>query len=160
VGPWELLDLGKLGTRGTPTRLIVPRGHGAEAAFAAESFPQLFVALERYFGMPYPFEKLDHIAIPLTTYFAMENVGLITYGMPVLLAKPGEADPRFLRGAANVGTHEIAHQWFGNLVTTAWWDDIWLNEAFATWLAARALHDSDPRSTADLDLLAEIHAGV
>jgi len=137
VGPWELLDLGKLGTRGTPTRLIVPRGHGAEAAFAAESFPQLFVELERYFGMPYPFEKLDHIAIPLTTYFAMENVGLITYGMPVLLAKPGEADPRFRRGAANVGTHEIAHQWFGNLVTTAWWDDIWLNEAFATWIAEK-----------------------
>jgi len=117
--------------------LIVPRGHGAEAAFAAESFPQLFVELERYFGMPYPFEKLDHIAIPLTTYFAMENVGLITYGMPVLLAKPGEADPRFRRGAANVGTHEIAHQWFGNLVTTAWWDDIWLNEAFATWIAEK-----------------------
>ena len=102
--------------------MIVPRGHAAEATFAAESFPQLFVELERYFGMPYPYEKLDHIAIPLTTYFAMENVGLITYGMPVLLAKPGEADPRFRRSAAT-SAREIAHQWFGNLVTTAWWDD-------------------------------------
>jgi alanyl aminopeptidase len=82
--------------RGTPTRVIVPRGHLAEAAFAAESFPQLFVELERYFGIPYPFEKLDHIAIPLTVYFAMENVGLITYGMPVLLAKPA----RPTRGSA------------------------------------------------------------
>ena len=58
----------------------------------------------------------------------MENAGLITYGLPNLLVRPGAADARFRRRAANIGAHEIAHQWFGNLVTPAWWDDIWLNE--------------------------------
>jgi alanyl aminopeptidase len=139
VGPWEIVDLGRLGARGTPTRIIVPKGRAAEAAFAAASYPDLFVALERWFGIPYPFDKLDHIAIPLTVGFAMENAGLIAYGMPILLAKPGEASPRFRRVSANVGAHEIAHQWFGNLVTTAWWDDIWLNEAFATWIAEKTV---------------------
>ena len=69
--------------------------------------------------MPYPYDKLDHIAIPLTVGFAMENAGLITYGAPILLAKPDAATPRFRRSAANIGAHEIAHQWFGNLVTHA-----------------------------------------
>ena len=101
------------------------------------SYPQLFTQLERWFGIPYPFDKLDHIAIPLTVGFAMENAGLITYGAPILLAKPDAATPRFRRSAANIGAHEIAHQWFGNLVTPAWWDDIWLNEAFATWIAEK-----------------------
>ena len=139
VGPWEVVDLGRLGSRGTPTRVIVPKGRTADAAFVASAYPELFVALERWFGIAYPFDKLDHIAIPLTVGFAMENAGLITYGLPILLAKPGEASPRFRRNAANVGAHEIAHQWFGNLVTTAWWDDIWLNEAFATWIAEKVV---------------------
>jgi alanyl aminopeptidase len=74
----------------------------------------------------------------------MENAGLITYGAPVLLAKSDAATPRFRRGAANVGAHEIAHQWFGNLVTNAWWDDIWLNEAFATWIAEKMVQQWRP----------------
>ena len=110
VGPWEVVDLGRLGSRGTPTRVIVPKGRTADAAFVASAYPELFVALERWFGIAYPFDKLDHIAIPLTVGFAMENAGLITYGLPILLAKPGEASPRFRRNAANVGAHEIAHQ--------------------------------------------------
>src|SRR4030095_12635602 len=79
------------------------------------------------------------IAIPRTVGFAMENAGLITYGAPILLAMRNAATPRFRRNAANLGAHEIAHQWFGNLVTPAWWDDIWLNEAFATWIAEKAV---------------------
>ena len=144
VGPWEFVDLGRVGANPTPTRIVVPRGRRGDADFAARAYPELFAQLERWFGIPYPFDKLDHIAIPLSVGFAMENAGLITYGAPVLLAKPGAATARFRRGDANVGAHEIAHQWFGNLVTNAWWDDIWLNEAFATWIAEKMVHQWRP----------------
>jgi alanyl aminopeptidase len=90
-------------------------------------------------------KKLDQIAIPLSVGFAMENVGLITYGATNLLAKPNAATPRFRHSGANIGAHEMAHQWFGNLVTTAWWDDIWLNEAFAQWFAAKMVDQWQPQ---------------
>ena len=137
VGPFETVDAGRVGMRPTPMRVIVPRGHRASAAFAADAFPQLFEHTERWFAIPHPYPKLDHIAIPLSVNFAMENAGLITYGALSLLAPPGAASPRFRRGTANLGAHEIAHHWFGNLVTPMWWDDLWLNEAFATWFAEK-----------------------
>jgi alanyl aminopeptidase len=137
VGPWETVELGRVGMNRTPMRIVVPRGRAADTAFAARTYPQLFTQLERWFGIAYPYEKLDQIAIPITVGFAMENVGLITYGSTILLAKPDAVTPRFRRRAAAVGAHEMAHQWFGNLVTAAWWDDIWLNEAFATWFSEK-----------------------
>ena len=166
VGPWETIDIGRWGMNGTPTRIVVPAGRAGDAAFATNALPQLFTQLERWFGIAYPYEKLDHVAIPLGVGFAMENVAMITYGASILLARPGEATARFRRNASNIGAHEIAHQWFGNLVTPAWWDDIWLNEAFATWIAERAVDRWRPdyhrgaarveeRATAiDLDVLA------
>ena len=144
VGPWQTIDLGRFGMKPTPMRIIVPRGRIADASFVSRAYPQIFERLERWFGIAYPYEKLDQIAIPLTVSFAMENVGLITYGAPNLLAKTDASTPRFRRGSASVGAHEMAHQWFGNLVTTAWWDDIWLNEAFATWFAAKMVDQWRP----------------
>ena len=144
VGPFETVAAGRTGMRPTPSRIIVPRGRRADAEFAAKAFPRLFENTERWFATPHPYAKLDHIAIPLTVGFAMENAGLITYGAPTLLAKPGAASPRFRRGAANIGAHEIAHQWFGNLVTPMWWDDIWLNEAFASWFAEKMVDLWEP----------------
>jgi len=144
VGPWAFVDLGGVGRTPTPTRIVVPRGRAADTEFVARAYPELFVRLETWFGMSYPFDKLDHVAIPLSVGFAMENAGLITYGAVGFLAKPGAATPRYRRGAANVGAHEIAHQWFGNLVTAAWWDDIWLNEAFATWIAEKIVNQWRP----------------
>ena len=141
VGPWQMVDLGRFGMNPTPMRIIVPRGRKADAAFASRAYPQIFERLERWFGIAYAYQKLDQVAIPLSVGFAMENVGLITYGVNGLLAKPGEATPRYRHGAASVGAHEMSHQWFGNLVTTAWWDDIWLNEAFATWMAAKIVDE-------------------
>ncbi len=144
IGPWEVVDIGRFGIKPTPLRIVVPRGRTGDTAFAARAYPQLFDRMERWFGIPYPYEKLDQIAIPLTVGFAMENVGLITYGAPILLARPDAASPKFRRDAASVGAHEMSHQWFGNLVTTAWWDDIWLNEAFATWFAEKMVDQWRP----------------
>ena len=144
VGPWEFVDLGKVGAKPTPTRIVVPRGRVADAEFTKSAYPELFSRVESYFGIPYPFDKLDHITIPITVNFAMENAGLITYGAPGLLAKTGEATPRFRRGSANVGAHEISHMWFGDLVTMQWWDDLWLNEAFATWMAEKIVDQWRP----------------
>ena len=144
VGKWQSVGLGRVGMKPTPMSIIVPQGRVADAAFVARAYPQIFARLEDWFGIPYPYEKLDQIAIPLTVGFAMENVGLITYGSTNLLAKPGAATPRFRHAAANIGAHEMAHQWFGNLVTTQWWDDIWLNEAFATWFAAKMVDQWQP----------------
>jgi len=144
VGPWETVNLGRVGMNPTPMNIIVPRSRVADAAFVSRAYPQIFQKLEQWFGIAYPFQKLDQIAIPLTVGFAMENAGLITYGAPNLLAKPDAATPRFRHGAASVGAHEMAHQWFGNLVTAAWWDDIWLNEAFATWFADKMVDQWRP----------------
>jgi alanyl aminopeptidase len=139
VGPWDVVSAGALGRGPTPMRLIAAHGRNRSLAFAARTFPELFEIEERWFGIDYPFAKLDHVAIPLAVRFAMENAGMITYGAPILL-QPGEATPTFRHIVASIAAHEIAHQWFGNLVTMAWWDDTWLNEAFATWFAAKMVN--------------------
>jgi alanyl aminopeptidase len=136
VGPWDVLDGGTAGRDAIPLRYIAPKGRASEAAYAASITPKIVERLEAYFGQPFPFPKQDSITIPNSGYFfgAMENVGLITYDQRLLLAKPDATTTRFKQSYVATAAHEIAHQWFGNLVTPAWWDDIWLNESFATWL--------------------------
>lgn len=136
VGPFDILDGGKAGKRGTALRYIVPRGRTADARYAKEVTPRILASLEDYFGSPYPFEKLDSLVIPTTVNFgAMENAGLVTYAGNILLAGPADETIRFKQRYASIAAHELAHQWFGNLVTMAWWDDLWLNESFATWMS-------------------------
>ncbi|CAG0974943.1 puromycin-sensitive aminopeptidase [Burkholderiales bacterium] len=138
VGPFDVVDGGHAGRGKTPLRYIVPRGRGAEVAYAREATPKILELLEDYFGTPYPFSKLDSLVIPHTVGFAaMENAALITYTGIAMLGKPEDAGERFKQRFAALAAHEIAHQWFGNWVTMAWWDDLWLNESFATWLADR-----------------------
>ncbi len=116
-----------------------------ETRYAREATPRLLELLEAYFGTPYPYEKLDAVSIPQSVNFgAMENVGMITYGTYLLLATPREDTFRFKRRYAAVAAHEIAHMWFGNLVTLAWWDDVWLNEAFASWIGQKILYRFKP----------------
>jgi cytosol alanyl aminopeptidase len=131
VGRFDAVDAGRAG--GTPVRVIVPRGKSAEAASAAAAIPQLLKLLEDYFGIPFPYEKLDSVVMPISD-FAMENAGLITYAESSLLANPARETINHKRELAAICAHEMAHQWFGDLVTTAWWNDTWLNEAFATWM--------------------------
>jgi cytosol alanyl aminopeptidase len=145
VGPFDVVDGGRAGKKQTPLRYLAPKGRGGELTWVKESTPKILELMENYFGSPYPFEKLDSVTIPQTINFgAMENVGLITYNANLMLAKPHEETTAFKRRYASIAGHEIAHQWFGNLVTPSWWDDIWLNEAFATWMAEKILYQFRP----------------
>lgn len=144
VGPFDIFDGGKVGA--TPVRFITPRGRAREATFAASMTPEILRRLEDYFGMPYPYEKLDVMALPMTLSFgAMENPGLVTFSSLRLLAKPGEESTVFKRYFVSTQAHELAHMWFGDLVTMAWWDDLWLNESFASWMADKITGQMDPQ---------------
>ncbi len=145
VGPFDVVEAGKAGRNHVPVRIITPKGLAGEAKYAAEVTATIVDRLESYFGIPYPFEKVDNIAIPLTYGFgAMENVGLVTYEQSILLADPATDTERRQRNYASTAAHELAHQWFGDLVTMAWWDDTWLNEAFATWTSSKILAEWKP----------------
>ncbi|HEX2712216.1 MAG TPA: M1 family aminopeptidase, partial [Candidatus Acidoferrales bacterium] len=143
VGPMEIVPAGHAGAHTTQIRIIVPSGHAAEAQYVASVTPDIVNLLEKYFGIPYPYEKLDEVAIPFAGY-AMEHPGLVTYGAGFFLMKPDESSLNVKRGVTSVIAHELAHQWFGDLVTTAWWDDIWLNEGFASWMANKIVNEYRP----------------
>ncbi|MDD5333112.1 MAG: M1 family metallopeptidase [Rhodoferax sp.] len=133
VGPFDILDAGRVGA--TPLRFITPRGRAAEARYAARMTPPILAQLEAYFGIAYPYGKLDVMALPITLNFgAMENPGLVTFAARLLLAREAEETANFKRSFVEIQAHELAHQWFGDYVTMAWWDDLWLNESFASWM--------------------------
>jgi alanyl aminopeptidase len=145
VGPFDIVDGGSAGTAGTPLRYVAPNGRGPETAAVREMTPGMLRALEDYFGTPFPFPKLDSVVVPATVGFgAMENAGMITYQSTLMLARPFEDTLVFRRRWVAVGGHEMAHQWFGDLVTLAWWDDAWLNEAFATWMEDKVIDAYQP----------------
>jgi alanyl aminopeptidase len=150
VGRFDAVDAGHVGT--VPVRVIVPRGKSAQAADAANAIPQLLKLLVDYFGIPFPYEKLDSVVMPISD-FAMENAGLITYGESMLLANPSTETLDHKRELAGLCAHEMAHQWFGDLVTTSWWNDTWLNEAFATWMERKIPGQWKPEWHLDISIV-------
>lgn len=145
VGPFEFVDAGKAGKNQVPVRIVVPKGHADEAKYAAEVTATIISRHEEYFGTPFPYDKADQVAVPDTSgWGAMENPGMVTYAQNIILAKPGTDTVFRQRGYASTAAHELAHQWFGDLVTTAWWDDIWLNESFATWMEQKLIAEWKP----------------
>ena len=140
VGPFDSAELEGLSV---PGKIYVPKGYADKTKFVVKHTPEILATLEDFFDIKYPYKKLDFVAVPNFTHGAMENVGLITYRDSLLLLEdePGLTERK---GPLNVIAHELAHQWFGNLVTMAWWDDLWLNEAFASWAASYTMMELYP----------------
>jgi puromycin-sensitive aminopeptidase len=142
AGPFQATE--PVVVRGTPIRVIVPRGNLHLTEVALENAVFCFEYLSDYYGIPYPEHKLDHIAIPDFAAGAMENVGLITYRDAYLILDRAKASQGELQACLDVIGHEIAHQWFGNLVTMKWWEGAWLNEAFASFMELKATDAMKP----------------
>jgi aminopeptidase N len=147
-GDLETRELARTG--GPPIRLVTTRGKADLGALALETTSALVDALATWFAIPYPYAKLDLVAVPEFAAGAMENAGLITFRDELLLVDEKRSSLSTRRHQALVIAHELAHQWFGNLVTAAWWDDLWLTEGFATWMEARIVDLVRP----------EYHAGL
>lgn len=140
---------------GVEIGVVTTAGKQGAAAFPLASGKDLLRYYNNYFGVPYPLAKLDLIAVPGGLNGAMENWGGIVYNESTLLYDPKTSPEEVKKLTFSVNAHEIAHQWFGNLVTMAWWDNLWLNEGFASWMAAKATEHFHPEWRPHLDGIAE-----
>jgi cytosol alanyl aminopeptidase len=130
-----------------PLQLITTRGKSERGALALQLTQKHLATLEDYFGSPYPYPKLDIVAVPDFGPGAMENAGLVTFREERLLMDAA-APPDEIRGMSLTIAHELAHMWFGDWVTMPWWDEIWLNESFATWMATKTVEATEPQRRA------------
>jgi puromycin-sensitive aminopeptidase len=128
----------------TEIRVWHAPGKGALTGFALDAARECLARLEKWFALPYPYAKLDLVAVPDFEAGAMENAGAVFFRENLLLLDERSATLAEKKRAAEVICHELAHMWYGDLVTMAWWDDLWLNESFATWMAFHIVDDWRP----------------
>jgi aminopeptidase N len=143
VGPFE--ETPAVDVDGVPLRIVFPIGNAHLTAHALEAGEFGLRFFSEYFDIPYPGDKMDMVAIPDFMQGAMENLGCITYRMPDLLISPETASLAEMERVSHVVLHELAHMWFGDLVTMEWWEGIWLNEAFATFMQTLAQDSFRPQ---------------
>ncbi len=136
---------------GIPIRVYAVAGKKDMGKFALESAQHILAYYDKYFGIKYPYGKLDLIGLPDFSAGAMENTGCITFREVILLIDEKQGSVDLKKTIADVIAHEMAHQWFGDLVTMKWWDDIWLNEGFATWMSSKPVQAWKPEWNAKLD---------
>src|SRR5579871_6262287 len=136
---------------GIPIRVYTTPGKKETANFALESAEYILGYYDKYFGIKYPYGKLDLVGIPDFSAGAMENTGCITFREVILLIDEKQGSVDLKKTIASVIAHEMAHQWFGDLVTMKWWDDVWLNEGFATWMSSKPVQAWKPEWNFNLD---------
>jgi aminopeptidase N len=129
---------------GTQLGVFATPGKREQARYALEATKKILAYYNEYFGLKYPLPKLDQIAIPSTGAGGMENWGCIIYNDSAMLYDPAASAQATRERVFEVVAHEIAHQWFGDLVTMAWWDNLWLNEGFASWMGTKATDHFNP----------------
>ncbi len=152
IGPLEVRE----GPREpVPLRLIAASGRTQLGGYALQTATEQLKILADYFGQPYPYRKLDLVAVPNFGPGAMENAGLINFREELLLVDDNTS-AKSRRSVAATIAHELAHQWFGNLVTMKWWDDLWLNEGFATYVEAVIVDRWRPEMKAGLEMLSSV----
>jgi aminopeptidase N len=137
----------------TEVGVIMGKGNAAKGQYALDASAKIVDYYNDYFGVPFPLPKLDNVAGPGQSQFfsAMENWGAIFTFERVLLDDPKITSARTKQRIFQTDAHEIAHQWFGNLVTMQWWDDLWLNEGFASWMESKTTHRFNPQWQSDID---------
>ena len=135
----DLSSIEATAANNTQIRVFTTRGKEEQGRLALDTAVKLLSYYNDYFGVPYPLPKLDHVAIPDFAAGAMENWGAITYRETALLYDPANSAANTRQRVTEVVAHEMAHMWFGDLVTMEWWDNLWLNESFASWMACKAM---------------------
>ncbi len=151
VGEFDIVEAPADAIPGVPFRIIATKGNGKLANYMLEQTPKILKVLTDYFAQDFPYQKLDAVAVPNFSAGAMENVGLVTFRERLLLLDPATASVSAKRSAQSVMAHELAHMWFGNLVTLPWWDELWLNESFATWMGGKVLAEVAPELESEVD---------
>jgi aminopeptidase N len=152
VGNFEYLEGS---ADGIPIRVYSSPGKRELGTFALDAAENIMKYYNKYFGIKYPYGKLDLVGLADFSAGAMENTGCITFREVILLVDDKHAAVELKRTVASVIAHEMAHQWFGDLVTMQWWDDIWLNEGFATWMSNKPLEAWQPEWHAELDAVSQ-----